>query len=843
MVDEYIKTLIDLTVLKEKDKVKEFLDNISNSNEKGIVFEEYVRLLYLGNGWIAIRTGSTNDCGADVLLYHPKSPNRVAIIIQAKNHLRPLEFYDTKVELLKFEEKGRNKYSCNSYMIVSVNGFAKEAEKLRRYNMKLVNWELIEGLIDTYDINGKSDPVIELYAHNQIAYEASKTLFKHNNRVAIVQATGTGKSFIIIKHISELLGKRTLILAPQKYIIEQIRNDGHWITQDTSFITYAKLKNLTDKEIKSLKLDFIVLDEFHRCGAKLWGEGVRRLLDCYKDTKVLGTSATPIRYLDDNKDMSDELFDGNVAVNLSLAEALVRRILPMPIYISALYTLEDELDVLKKKIENNIVLDTEALSKQVLDYKKDWEKSKGIPQILKKYVSGEGLKFIVFCENKEHLNEMIWLVEMWFVKAKFGRRVRKYIVSSGSKDNDAELDNFKSYQNKDEIKLLFAIDMLNEGIHISGISGVILLRSTRSPRIFYQQIGRSIEAGEQSKPPLIFDFVNNFNNLCADDFLTELKVARENERKSREELGLGGNCPPFTIYDETKDEIEFFRGIEDKLTHIWDYRYDELVKYKNAHGNTLVSKSDKDNFELSRWVYSQRNAYSKGILSEDKVDRLNEIGFAWDAKEGMWQQMYQELVQFHKENGHCIVKRTGNNKKLASWVVHQKMYYKKGDIVRLNKERIEALNKIHFEWGKDDVWDLWFRELLKYKDEYGNCNVPYYYSTSFGALGAWVNTQRQLYSDGRLTQQQIKKLKSIDFKWIMLDAKWDEMYEQLKDFKRINGHCNVSRKIHKECLKLAHWVSHQRIFYRKGKLSSDRVNKLIEIGFNFQAQIGQPRKK
>lgn len=838
MVDEYIKTLIDLTIVKDKVKIKELLQNILNSNEKGIVFEEYIRLLYVGNGWLAVRNGSTNDFGADVLLFHTKSPNRVAIIIQAKNHLRPLEFYDTKVELLKFEEKGRNKYNCNSYMIISINGFVKEAEKLRRYNMKLENWECIESLIDTYDVNGKSEPVIELYAHNQIAYEASKALFKHNNRVAIVQATGTGKSFIIIKHISEIFDKQALILAPQKYIIEQIRNDGQWITQNTSFLTYAKLKNLTDEEIKSLNLDFIVLDEFHRCGAELWGEGVRRLLNCYGDANVLGTSATPIRYLDDNRDMSDELFDGNIAVNLSLSEALVRRILPMPIYISALYTLDDELDILQKKIENNIVTDTEDLTKQVLDYKKNWEKSKGIPKMLKKYISGEDLKFIVFCENKEHLNEMLWLVEMWFTKAKLGKRVRKYIVSSGSRENDAELDNFKTNQNKDEIKLLFAIDMLNEGVHISGISGVILLRSTRSPRIFYQQIGRAIEAGGQSKQPLIFDFVNNFNNICADDFLFELKVAREKENKLRDELGLGENCPPFTVHDETKDEIEFFRSIEDKLTHVWDYWYDELVKYKKVQGNTLVSKADKENYELSKWIYAQRKAYSDGLLIQNKIDKLNEIDFCWDAKRGLWQLRYQQLTEFYKKNGHCMVKRV-EDRQLGHWVVKQRQWKNSGS---LSNEKIAALNELNFEWDYDDVWYVRYKDLLEYKRKFGTSDVPRGYNTKDIQLGSWVNMQRMLRKKGELPQHLIDLLDEIEFEWSPLESKWNEMFNELLEFKKILGHCSVSRA-DKDYAKLSNWVGAQRVFFKKGKLSPERINKLKEIEFDFQPPIGQPRKK
>jgi len=403
------------------------------------------------------------------------------------------------------------------------------------------------------------------------------------------------------------------------------------------------------------------------------------------------------------------------------------------------------------------------LTKQVLEYKKNWEKSKGIPQILRKYINGDGLKFIVFCENKEHLSEMQWLVEMWFVKAKFNARIRKYVMVSGSKANDKELDDFKSNQNIDEIRLLFTIDMLNEGVHISGISGVILLRTTQSPRIFYQQIGRAIETGNDSNQPLIFDFVNNFNSICADDFLMQLNIARENEKKLRDKLGLAENCPPFSIYDETKDEIEFFKSIEEKLANMWDYTYEQLKEYYKINGNCMVSRKH-ENKQLGYWVGKQRNFYNKGLLSQERIDKLN---------------------------------------------------------------------KLNFEWGPYEQWLLRFKDLEKYYKEVGTSDVPRRYKVNDFNLGQWTVWMRQLYRDGELSKDQIDLLNGIGFKWDMRSDRWDEMYEQLLEFKKEHGNCDVSRRLHRDTMKLATWVDAQRKNYKQGKLSDERYKKLNEIGFKF----------
>lgn len=53
----------------------------------------------------------------------------------------------------------------------------------------------------------------------------------------------------------------------------------------------------------------------------------------------------------------------------------------------------------------------------------------------------------------------------------------------------------------DHLKLLFCIDMLNEGVHVDDIDGVILLRPTISPILYLQQIGRGLSAGEIQECP------------------------------------------------------------------------------------------------------------------------------------------------------------------------------------------------------------------------------------------------------------------------------------------------------------------------------------------------------
>ena len=62
-----------------------------------------------------------------------------------------------------------------------------------------------------------------------------------------------------------------------------------------TFMTYYRLHNLTKEEIESMPADMIFLDEFHRCGAKLWRIEVEYLLQVNPESYCLGMTATPVQ--------------------------------------------------------------------------------------------------------------------------------------------------------------------------------------------------------------------------------------------------------------------------------------------------------------------------------------------------------------------------------------------------------------------------------------------------------------------------------------------------------------------------------------------------------------------
>ena len=122
----HLETLKNLSIQKRVDEIKTYLENLPKE-QKGNTFEDYLKLLLEGNGWVVKKVGGRNDAGGDLLLSHPKEPEKTNLIVQAKNWNGPLTYDDTRIELIKFEEKAESKYDCSFFEIFSLNGYVLEA--------------------------------------------------------------------------------------------------------------------------------------------------------------------------------------------------------------------------------------------------------------------------------------------------------------------------------------------------------------------------------------------------------------------------------------------------------------------------------------------------------------------------------------------------------------------------------------------------------------------------------------------------------------------------------------------------------------------------------------------
>lgn len=708
----------------------------------------------------------------------------------------------------------------------------------------------------------RAEDCLKLFAHNQRAYEAADTLMKENGKAAVIHPTGTGKSFIAFKLAEQYPKQRILWLSPSEYIYRTQLENLHqalecdaeeaeaWIAhlkEQICFMTYAKLR-LNEEQIETLCPDFIILDEFHRCGAAEWGKSVTKLLNYYKDCKILGLSATNIRYLDKRRDMANEIFDGNIASYLSLGEAIAQGILPVPKYVISMYSYKHELKRLEKRVEaeKNSVLQMEQ--KKILEQlRRSLEQADGLDVVFARHMKKGGGKYIVFCAGKAHMEEMLSYVSEWFCR--IDTKPRVYTIRYDDSEADKTFEAFKS-EHSEHLCLLFCIDMLNEGVHIDKVDGVILLRPTVSPILYLQQIGRGLCTGNE-KTPIIFDIVNNFESLYSidavqKDFETTVFL-QENGNTERRKF-----CDSFQIIDEIRDCRKLFEQLNRNLSLSWEHYYEaaEIYYKQNADLDIPNSYVTENGLTLGTWLLTQRRVYTgkiEGSLSQEQIQKLEAIGMQWENRnDRKFCQGYNALKKYREQNGDTDVNVrfvTEDGFALGRWASNLRLAYKDGT---LNKTRIEQLEEIGMIWDvREFRWNVAYRAAENYFIEHGNLDVPYDYLTSEGiALGTWVRNQKDIHNGNKrnatpLSTEQTAKLEALQIQWQnRQEDKWEKWYQLAKAYYKEHGDLAVRTTYQREGAALGKWLNDVRMARKRPetsnrKLTEERINRLNEIGMQW----------
>ena len=159
----------------------------------------------------------------------------------------------------------------------------------------------------------------------------------------------------------------------------------------------------------------------------------------------------------------------------------------------------------------------------------------------------------------------------------------------------------------------------------------------------------------------------------------------------------------------------------------WMRRFTELRLFKQAYGHAMVPARYKtsEGFALGRWVVAQRVATSRGRLGLEEKDMLDKLGFAWDPRACFWAHLIKELITYKSLHGNLLVPSTYTSScgcTLGQQVKEIRTRKKTG---RLQRDRVESLDKLGFVWVVPDLqWDLAVEQLQKYKAKHGDVLVP-----------------------------------------------------------------------------------------------------------------------
>lgn len=671
---------------------------------------------------------------------------------------------------------------------------------------------------------------VKLYKYQEEAFNNTMEIYKSSDRACVIMATGTGKSYVMMRLLEEFdkVDGKAYILTPNNPTKEQtIEKMVEYGLNNAEFGLYQTINAMTDEEIAKIDCDLIIADELHRTGASQWGKKFEHLINTHPNAKVFGVTATPIR--SDGRDMAEEYFDGNKACEISLADAIVREILPMPLYVSALYTFEEEYQNMSDKIEkgNNSLEEKAELQKELFAAKQQLEKANGVPEIIKKYITNYNGKYIVFCKNKTHMRKMKGTVKKWFKQADYNGKIFSYEYYSEDKDANENFNNFQN-NNQEGLKLLFVIDMLNEGLHLKDINGCILLRTTGSHIVYYQQIGRVIDAGSKEQR-VILDLVSNFNSLKSFNLKKELK-----ESVRKRQIGNFSDCSEefeldkFDVVDLVQSCVDVFNEIDSKLKDFWWAKYDEYSKVL-SNG---VEITGEVRMRFKGWIGGIKRDYESGVLSEDKIDALKKIDFDF-AKNYIsydWMDYYKTLIKYIKSNNDIDINSIYRNVvyydlKIGEWLHRQRNAYRTNC---LTDEQIKKLEDIGLVWNlNNNTFRNNIEKIIDFLET--NNRYPSRSDNDEKVLAEIISGWRKQYKRGKLSDTQIKALNDIGFIWDALEYEWNRKYDLCKEYKLLNGCLPATGVLYKE-ERIGWWINTQKKTITEGKITEERIKMLSDLG-------------
>lgn len=346
---------------------------------------------------------------------------------------------------------------------------------------------------------------MELYSHNELSYTKVKDVLSRSTNVLIVQATGTGKSFITMKLLQDdFVDLKILYIVPSMTIRDNLRLYNDWVEDNITFMTYHKLSKQDINYIIN-SYDVFVIDEVHHAGSRVWSKPVKSLLESSKI--CIGLTATPIRSTD-KIDISDLLFKDCTVYGPDIKQAIEKSIWSSFDYIATVNSIEEELVEAQKKLDNlPDSRDIYDLKVKSLGFNLSDLGAYEIGVIVQKYIKRNYNKWLIFCSNNYQLSSIDEDILTWF-----GNPAILKVNSSMSKKKVTDAISKFNYWSEDRPVILASINVLNEGVHISGVDGVIMLRHTESYGLYLQQLGRGLTTNKD-KHPVFIDTADNIFNL------------------------------------------------------------------------------------------------------------------------------------------------------------------------------------------------------------------------------------------------------------------------------------------------------------------------------------------
>lgn len=436
-------------------------------------------------------------------------------------------------------------------------------------------------------------------------------------RALVQAATGVGKTYLAAFDSKSY--ERVLFVAHREEILKQaavsfrnVRNSedygfftGEEKSTDKSVIfasvaTLGRSEYLSEKYFAPDYFQYLVIDEFHHAV----NEQYQRIVKYFKPQFLLGLTATPERM--DGRNIY-EICDYNVPYEISLKDAINKGML-VPFHYYGIYDDTDYsgLHLIRGRYDEKELNETYIGNVHRHDL------------IYKYYCKYGSKKALGFCCSRAHAEEMA---------KEFCERgipsVAVYSNANGtySEERGKAIEKLKS----GEIRVIFSVDMFNEGVDITSVDMVMFLRPTESPIVFLQQLGRGLRRSKGKEYLNVLDFIGNYEKAGRVRFLLTGRTLGKNEYYNPADRSA---FPDDCLIDFDMKLIDLFSEMDKKHLKVRDQIRNEYYRVKEFLGRIpsrmdLFTYMDDDIYRVAI-THSKDNPFKRYLDFRKELGELSE---------------------------------------------------------------------------------------------------------------------------------------------------------------------------------------------------------------------------
>ncbi len=518
-------------------------------------------------------------------------------------------------------------------------------------------------------------------------------------RALVLAATGVGKTALAAFDSKKY--ERVLFVAHREEILKQaaatfqsIRGseeygffDGNTKCTDkpvifASVATLGSSRYLNEDFFKPDFFQYLIIDEIHHGVTDQY----RRIVEFFKPQFMLGLTATPERM--DGRSIY-EICDYNVPYEITLKEAINKGML-VPFHYYGIY--DDATDYAGVRLVRGR-FDENELNIRYLGNERRYN------LICKYYHKYGSRRALGFCCSRAHAEAM--------ARAFSERGIPSAAVYSDAKGPYSKERNEAIRLLKNEaIRVIFSVDMFNEGVDITSVDMVMFLRPTESPVVFLQQLGRGLRRDRKKEYLNVLDFIGNYEKAGnVRYYLSENVAGKGSEYDPADRSALPDDC----IVDFDMRLIDLFHEMDRKQIRLKDRIIDEYFRIKE--------QLERRPLRMDMFTYMEEDVYRLAIgHAKDNPFRrylefLHELGELTPEENRLYRGIGREFINLLE---------TTNMSKVYKMPVLRAFYNHGNVLMEVTKEQLLAAWKEFFNTGTN--WkDLVQNQDMKYEDY---CAIP-----------------------------------------------------------------------------------------------------------------------